>query len=80
MNQQTNNRRAFKSASNANSGVHWGGAYHPGYFQPPPPPSISITIEIEYLFAMVTDLDQLSRVSTSKKTLFYSNLLGAILK
>jgi len=72
-------RQAFTSASNANSGVHWGGAYHPGYFQPPPP-STSTTTEIEYPFAMVTDLDQLSRVSDSKKPLFYSKFLGSTLK
>lgn len=56
------------------SQVHWGGAAHPGYFK------YKQVEKNVFPFAMVTDLDQLSSVSESKKPLFQSKLLPATLR
>ena len=51
--------------------IAFGGALHPGYFFP----KDSIIDEHTFRFAAVTDMDQLSRVTESKKPLFQSTLL-----
>lgn len=61
----------LRSSILANSGIHWGGAAHPGYFK-----SKAATPEPNsFHFAMVTDLDQLSKDKESSKLSFYSKLL-----
>lgn len=58
------------------SSAHWGGAAHPGYFTPQ---SAQIS-PFSFRFAMVTDLDQLSRVpGTKSKPKFQSYLLPGVL-
>ena len=47
---------------------HWGGAIHPGYFHP----SGAILSPTSYSFATVTDMDELSRVTTEEKPIFRS--------
>jgi len=58
-------------------GVHWGGAYHDGYFTSES--SIDKGDANTFHFAMVTDLDQLSRVNDND-LVFYSKLLPSKLK
>jgi len=55
---------------------HWGGAANPGYFKP----ESALSLPNEFTFAMVTDLDQLSRVPGSTKPIFYSKLLPGTLR
>jgi len=55
---------------------HWGGAIHPGYFNP----HDAVIDSDSFRFAVVTDLDQLSRVSDSSKPKFRSDLLPGVLK
>jgi len=55
---------------------HWGGAIHPGYFKA----KDAIVDENTFHFAVVTDLDQLSRIADSKKPQFRSTLLPGLLK
>jgi len=61
-------------SSSKPKGVHWGGAAHEGYFF-----TTSKDSNNSFRFAMVTDLDQLSRVTSSTKPLFRSELLPGTL-
>jgi soluble calcium-activated nucleotidase 1 len=56
----------------------WGGAVRPGYFRP----EAAVVSSDEFLFAAITDLDELSRVDSEnlKKPEFYSWLLPGALK
>eukprot|EP00560_Eucampia_antarctica_P003413 CAMPEP_0197831716 /NCGR_PEP_ID=MMETSP1437-20131217/11687_1 /TAXON_ID=49252 ORGANISM="Eucampia antarctica, Strain CCMP1452" /NCGR_SAMPLE_ID=MMETSP1437 /ASSEMBLY_ACC=CAM_ASM_001096 /LENGTH=414 /DNA_ID=CAMNT_0043434751 /DNA_START=318 /DNA_END=1562 /DNA_ORIENTATION=+ len=54
---------------------HFGGAIHPGYFSV----DKSVVSPGVFRFAAVTDMDQLSKVTDSKKPLFRSLLLPGIL-
>jgi len=55
---------------------HWGGAIHPGYFLA----QDAVIDPNSFRFAVVTDLDQLSRISDSSKPKFRSTLLPGVLK
>jgi len=68
-------RSAVLSSKGVSSGVHWGGAAHPGYFSSSSNPATPNV----FPFAMVTDMDQLSVVTQAKKPLFNSKLLAATL-
>jgi len=77
LNERTN-ERTKKNRRLENTGVHWGGAAHPGYFK-----AESATPEQNlFHFAMVTDLDQLSLMESSSpsKPKFYSKILPATLR
>jgi hypothetical protein len=65
-----NLRRGFRKGFE-----HFGGAIHPGYFST----DNSIVSPGVYHFAAVTDMDQLSKVTDSKKPLFRSLLLPGTL-
>jgi len=55
---------------------HWGGALHPGYFKA----KDAIVDENTSRFAIVTDLDQLSRTGDLEKPKFRSTLLPGVLR
>ena len=62
---------SYSSGKWGSKNVGFGGAVHPGYFDI----KDSIIDENTFRFAAVTDMDQLSRVTSSKKPLFESTLL-----
>jgi len=62
-------------SNSSTSTAHFGGSPHEGYFSA----EKANTKKNEFRFAMVSDLDQLSRVETSKKPLFKSMLMPGTL-
>lgn len=68
--------RLKAASASANAGFMWGGAIRPGYFFP----AAALKGDNEFLFAAVTDLDELSKVLDSKKPEFYSLLVGGSLR
>jgi soluble calcium-activated nucleotidase 1 len=65
----------IKTSSASSNSFLWGGAIRPGYFYP----AEAIHGE-EFLFAAVTDLDELSKDLQAPKPQFYSILLGGSLQ